>query len=249
VVAGMGRRRAARGAGMTTAAHGSGSWQHPWQHPDRAMRPYRPGDHTIWTPAHDLDGPTLSRARLRAWSRLTGWRFESSSAHEKALLSGAFALSLGRCRTRRRARGNILGNIRSATSATGYGVLATASRPTQQRSGRRARGLRLLPSWKGSSDAPTARIHAKRTCGAPRTARHPPARSSARSVATSVATSRSSDASISSTRADDLTLLHDLDGSTLSRARLRAWSGITGWRFESSSAHEKALLAGPLLSL
>jgi hypothetical protein len=151
VVAGMGRRRAARGAGMTTAAHGSGSWQHPWQHPDRAMRPYRPGDHTIWTPAHDLDGPTLSRARLRAWSRLTGWRFESSSAHEKALLSGAFALSLGTRRTRRRARGNILGNIRSATSATGYGVLATASRPTQQRSGRRARGLRLLPSSTSSS--------------------------------------------------------------------------------------------------
>src|SRR4051794_25685420 len=27
------------------------------------------------------------------------------------------------------------------------------------------------------------------------------------------------------------------DGGIGSRARLRAWSGITGWRFESSSAH------------
>ena len=45
------------------------------------MRPYRPRDQTIWTLLHDLDGSTLSRARLRAWSGITGWRFESSSAH------------------------------------------------------------------------------------------------------------------------------------------------------------------------
>src|SRR5918995_1685283 len=29
------------------------------------------------------------------------------------------------------------------------------------------------------------------------------------------------------------------DGGIGRRARLRAWSGITGWRFESSSAHAK----------
>src|SRR5436190_5588708 len=57
------------------------------------MRPYRPRDHTIWTLLHDLHGSTLWVTRLRAWSGATGWRFESSSAHEKALHSGAFALS------------------------------------------------------------------------------------------------------------------------------------------------------------
>src|SRR3954452_19896383 len=29
------------------------------------------------------------------------------------------------------------------------------------------------------------------------------------------------------------------DGGIGRRARLRAWSGITGWRFESSSAHQE----------
>ncbi len=33
------------------------------------------------------------------------------------------------------------------------------------------------------------------------------------------------------------TLLHDLDVFDSWVTRLRAWSGITGWRFESSSAH------------
>jgi hypothetical protein len=39
------------------------------------------------------------------------------------------------------------------------------------------------------------------------------------------------------------TLLHDLDGSRLRPTRLRAWSGTTGWRFESTSAHRSE---GPL---
>jgi hypothetical protein len=68
--------------------------QHPWQHPNRLMRPHPPRDHTIWTLLDDLDGPTLCRARLRAWSGITGWRFESSSAHHaKAPLVGAFCRS------------------------------------------------------------------------------------------------------------------------------------------------------------
>jgi hypothetical protein len=59
-------------------------------------------------------------------------------------------------------------------------------------------------------------------------------------VATSVATSRSSITSISSTRLDDLDDMDALDVFDTRVTRLRAWSGITGWRFESSSAHRKA---------
>jgi hypothetical protein len=57
------------------------SWQHRWQHPDPRMRPYRPRN------PHDLDASARSGRiyvlprRLRAWSGITGWRFESSSAH------------------------------------------------------------------------------------------------------------------------------------------------------------------------
>jgi hypothetical protein len=63
-------------------------------------------------------------------------------------------------------------------------------------------------------------------------------------VATSVATSRSSITSISSTRLDDLDDMDALDGFDTRVTRLRAWSRLTGWRFESSSAHRKALQSG-----
>src|SRR5438045_9476698 len=89
------------------------------QHPDRLMRPDRPRDHTIWTLLHDLHGSTLWVTRLRAWSGATGWRFESSSAREKALHSGAFALSLDECRTARPARGNFFGKSAGAARSTG----------------------------------------------------------------------------------------------------------------------------------
>jgi hypothetical protein len=57
------------------------------------MRPYRPRDHTIWTLLHDLDGSTLRPTRSRAWSGITGWRFEPSSAHAaKAPHVGAFVV-------------------------------------------------------------------------------------------------------------------------------------------------------------
>src|SRR5215217_6128560 len=69
----------------------------------------------MWTLLHDLDGSTLCVTRLRAWSGITGWRFESSSAHQKALHGGASVLSIPTCRTRRRARGNFLGNVRRPT--------------------------------------------------------------------------------------------------------------------------------------
>src|SRR3954454_2508639 len=40
------------------------------------------------------DGGIGRRARLRAWSGITGWRFESSSAHlEKPRPAGLFAFS------------------------------------------------------------------------------------------------------------------------------------------------------------
>ena len=45
-------------------------------------------------PRPRADGGIGRRARLRAWSGITGWRFESSSAHSaKAPLCGAFSFS------------------------------------------------------------------------------------------------------------------------------------------------------------
>jgi hypothetical protein len=75
--------------------------QHPWQHPDRPMRPCHPREGTIRTIWPDSDGYDTRVTRLRAWSRLTGWRFESSSAHRKALHSGAFRVPGLDCRGRR----------------------------------------------------------------------------------------------------------------------------------------------------
>jgi hypothetical protein len=64
--------------------------QHPWQHPDCPMRPWRPRAGTVRTIWRGTDGYDTPVTRLRAWSRLTGWRFESSSAHQKALPRRAF---------------------------------------------------------------------------------------------------------------------------------------------------------------
>jgi hypothetical protein len=66
------------------------SWQHPWQQPDRPMRPDRPQIGTIRTIWRERDGYDSRVTRLRAWSGITGWRFESSSAHRKALNSEHF---------------------------------------------------------------------------------------------------------------------------------------------------------------
>jgi hypothetical protein len=38
-----------------------------------------------------------------------------------------------------------------------------------------------------------------------------------------------------------VTIWHGMDAMGRRWTGLRAWSGITGWRFESSSAHRKAL--------
>ena len=69
---------------------GASSWQQPWQHPDRPMCPHRPRNWTIRTIWHASDGYDSRVTRLRAWSGLTGWRFESSSAHRKALQKQSF---------------------------------------------------------------------------------------------------------------------------------------------------------------
>ena len=46
----------------------------------------------------------------------------------------------------------------------------------------------------------------------------------------------------------DLAVWRGLDPMGILCVGLRAWSGITGWRFESSSAHkEKARTGGPFL--
>ena len=58
------------------------------------MRPYRPRFGTVRTIWRDLDGYDTRVTRLRAWSGITGWRFESSSAHDaKAPHGGAFVVS------------------------------------------------------------------------------------------------------------------------------------------------------------
>jgi len=76
-----GRARCAGGVSPRFSPLAKPAWQHPWQHPYRPIRPYRPRRRTIWTLLHDLDVYDTRVTRLRAWSRLTGWRFESSSAH------------------------------------------------------------------------------------------------------------------------------------------------------------------------
>src|SRR5215217_599037 len=53
-------------------------WQRPWQHRHRPNRPIGPDSWTIWTHR------TLGGARLRARSRITGWRFESASAQRES---------------------------------------------------------------------------------------------------------------------------------------------------------------------
>jgi hypothetical protein len=93
----VGRPAHAAGTAVRTPAHESraGSvperarwlpavrWQHPWQHPDRPVRPHRPRAGTIRTIWHALGGYDTRVTRLRAWSGITGWRrFESSSAHK-----------------------------------------------------------------------------------------------------------------------------------------------------------------------
>ena len=73
-----------------------------WQHPDRALRPLRPDPCSFWTLAHDLDVSDTWVRRLRAWSTLSGWRFESSSAHWKAThLRGFRRQRGGTCSQRR----------------------------------------------------------------------------------------------------------------------------------------------------
>ena len=62
-----------------------------WQHPDR------PCVHIVQIPGRsgrsgrDMDGSDTWVTRLRAWSGMTGWRFESSSAHLQSPASGGFA--------------------------------------------------------------------------------------------------------------------------------------------------------------
>jgi hypothetical protein len=62
------------------------------------------------------------------------------------------------------------------------------------------------------------------------------------SVATSVATSRSSitsNTSLASRNPDVLDAIDASDASDTRVTRLRAWSTLSGWRFESSSAHSE----------
>src|SRR4051812_24953408 len=47
------------------------------------MRPDGPDPWTQWTTWRALDTTHTRVTRLRAWSGITGWRFESSSAHSR----------------------------------------------------------------------------------------------------------------------------------------------------------------------
>jgi hypothetical protein len=105
----------------------------------------RPCDHTIWTLLHDLDGSTLCVTRLRAWSGITGWRFESSSAHQKALHSGAFLFH--------DRRGKAVENIRGNTpKACVFSIEATGD-PLWRRS------LRLSPPQRAGRPLPASARH------------------------------------------------------------------------------------------
>ena len=85
--------RSARRPGRLKQPRSREPWQRPWQHPDRPIRPYRPHAGTIRTIWHGTDGYDPRVARLRAWSGITGWRFESCSAHAReAPRCGAFSL-------------------------------------------------------------------------------------------------------------------------------------------------------------
>jgi hypothetical protein len=105
------------------AAHGTACtapWQHPWQHPDRPMRPYRPRGGTIRTIWRDADGYDTRVTRLRAWSGITGWRFESSSAHLwKAPLGGAFSFDAASLHVGPNFSGNALWQMGSAMGPHG----------------------------------------------------------------------------------------------------------------------------------
>src|SRR5215212_8317725 len=61
------------------------------------------------------DGGIGRRARLRAWSGITGWRFESSSAHsEKPRSAGLFAFSGSTAAVGANFRGNALWQLGGA---------------------------------------------------------------------------------------------------------------------------------------
>src|SRR5688572_18024151 len=88
------------------------------------MRPYRPHFGTYRTIWRHPDGYDTWVTRLRAWSTLSGWRFESSSAHRKAPHSWAFRVlgegTVGLVLD----RGNTFGNIETARApsrTTGFG--------------------------------------------------------------------------------------------------------------------------------
>ena len=53
------RRELAMGSDVTRSERRACSWQHPWQHPDRPLRPFRPEPRThrtLWTHRTDLTG-------------------------------------------------------------------------------------------------------------------------------------------------------------------------------------------------
>ena len=92
------------------------AWQHSRQHPYRPMRPLRLRRRTHRTIWRGTDVSDARVTRLRAWSGITGWRFESSSAHRKALRGRAFRVVQVATSDSNSARGNTLGNIAGATT-------------------------------------------------------------------------------------------------------------------------------------
>ena len=89
------------------------------------------------------DGGIGRRARLRAWSGITGWRFESSSAHsEKPRSAGLFAFSGVRwCGVRPPARVARRGHPDKASFSAAAAACPRSRRPSP--SGTRARGAYL----------------------------------------------------------------------------------------------------------
>ena len=91
---------------------------------------------TVW---RDADGYDTRVTRLRAWSGITGWRFESSSAHERRprlaglLLFSGVLLRVPAAPLHRSAVHALRDSIRWTGTAAGCNLVAKASRSSAER--------------------------------------------------------------------------------------------------------------------
>ena len=112
---------------------------------------------TIW---HATDGYDTRVTRLRAWSGITGWRFESSSAHRaKAPHSGAFRVLDDHSPASASARGNARGNIRRATRGENAAARPLRGLGQPDQGSNAARRIAGLLEKEAFSHAPAHRLY------------------------------------------------------------------------------------------